>query len=98
MIALSCFPCADVKSQDSITHTLNEVVSSHENHSHKSENDLCPPFCICNCCGSLMLSYQPTNFFSFPLLSKSIITPLHTYKSILSSSFYVSIWQPPQIA
>lgn len=96
LIALSCLPCADLE-VNSPAHTSKELSSNSENHSHDKEKDLCSPFCICNCCGAQVLSYFPTITFNFPVVSAIIKLPLPTYKSILSSNFYGSIWQPPQI-
>jgi hypothetical protein len=83
---------------DSMAHSNTEFASNHDEHSHDKENDLCPPFCSCACCGSQIASYFKADTFSLPMLYKSIKTQLPTYKSIFSSNFYGSIWQPPQIA
>jgi hypothetical protein len=83
---------------NSLAHAETEFTSNHDDHSHDKENDLCPPFCSCACCGSQIVSYFQATAISIPILSKSIKTQLPTYKSILSSNFYGSIWQPPQIA
>jgi hypothetical protein len=96
LVALSCLPCADME-VDSIVHTQTTLKSNHENHSHDKENDLCPPFCSCACCGVQVLTYLPEIAFNFGIVSTIIKKQLPTYKSILSSNFYGSIWQPPQI-
>jgi hypothetical protein len=96
LIALSCLPCADME-VNSPAHALTALSSSNEKHSHDKENDLCPPFCVCNCCGAQLLSYIPVISFGFNIVSTIITISLPTYKSILSSNFYGSIWQPPQI-
>jgi hypothetical protein len=96
LIALSCLPCADME-VNSLVHSVAEFASNHTEHSHDKENDLCPPFCICNCCGAQFLSYQPTIIFDFPVVVTLIKIPLPTYKSKFSSNFFGSIWQPPQI-
>lgn len=96
LVALSCLPCADME-VNSLAHSSPEVVASHDNHSHDKENDLCPPFCACNCCGTQMLSYFPEITFEFRKDFTEITTQIPTYKSLLTSNFYGSIWQPPQI-
>lgn len=90
-------PCADME-VNSATHTQKEFASNHEKHSHDKEKDLCSPFCICSCCGSQMASYSQPIIIDFPIRLEGIKTQLPTYKSIFSSNFYGSIWQPPQIA
>ncbi|MFC3336471.1 DUF6660 family protein [Flavobacterium palustre] len=95
-LILSCLPCADIE-VNSAAHTKTELASNHDEHSHDKEHDLCSPFCICSCCGSQMASYSQSIIIDFPIPSIGIKTQLPTYKSILSSNFYGSIWQPPQI-
>jgi hypothetical protein len=90
-------PCADME-VNSPAHSSVEFASNHDEHSHDKENDLCSPFCSCACCGSQMVSYFQATVINIAILSKSIKTQLPTYKSILSSNFFGSIWQPPQIA
>lgn len=97
IITLSCLPCADVE-VNSLVHSSVEFASNHGDHSHDKENDLCPPFCSCACCGSQIVSYFETSLITLPILSKSIKTQLPTYTSVFASNFYGSIWQPPQIA
>ena len=94
LIGLSILPCADLE----ITSTVNaSQFLSEENHSHDKENDMCSPFCACSCCGVQVLSYHPHIVFEFPveLFSTSLLAP--NYKSVFASSFFGSIWQPPQI-
>ncbi len=82
---------------NSIAHNKAEFASKHDNHSHNKENDLCSPFCICSCCGSQMASYSQPLMINFPVVSKDIKKQLPDYKSIFSSNFCGSIWQPPQL-
>jgi hypothetical protein len=83
---------------NSLTHSAPEVVANHDNHSHEKDNDLCAPFCVCNCCGQQILNYNQEITFEFSKIATEITTQIPTYKSILTSNFYGSIWQPPQIA
>ena len=88
-------PCADMGA-DGNEHAKSELVAA-DNHSHNAGSDLCSPFCVCSCCGSQMTEYLKFAIIDFPVTFKSIKKQLPTYKSILSSNFYGSIWQPPQI-
>ena len=99
LIALSCLPCADME-VSSAAHKAVEISDNHDEKSHNNdkENDLCSPFCNCNCCGSQIVSYFKITTFSFTPITKSIKTQLPSYTSIVTSNFFGSIWQPPQIA
>ena len=90
-------PCADMEIS-SAAHQLAVHQSHQDKHSHDKENDLCSPFCSCNCCGSQIVSYFKVITINFHVVSKSIKTQLPTYTSKFTSNFYGSIWQPPQIA
>ena len=96
-VALSCLPCADIE-VSSFTHSSTELASNHKEHSHDKENDLCSPFCACNCCGTQMVNYFKITAISFPVVTSKISLKLPTYTSVFASNFYGSIWQPPQIA
>ena len=99
LIVLSSLPCADME-VSSAAHKAVEIASNHDekSHNHDKENDLCSPFCSCNCCGSQIVSYFNTTTLNFNVVSKNITTQLPSYISKFTSSFYGSIWQPPQIA
>lgn len=99
LVALSCLPCADMEAK-SAAHKAVEITSNHDekSHNHDKENDLCSPFCSCNCCGSQIVSYFKITTFSFNIVSKNIRTQLPSYTPKFISNFYGSIWQPPQIA
>lgn len=96
LMALSNMPCADME-VNSVAHKTAQF-SSEANHTHDKQNDLCSPFCTCNCCGAQVLSYQTSVVFDFPVTCSIISIPLPNYNSVLTSNFYGSIWQPPQIA
>ena len=90
-------PCADVETSN-FTHTASKIGAKHDNHSHDQENDACPPFCVCNCCGQQILNFSQEIAPQFRKIATEITTQIPAYKSILASNFYGSIWQPPQIA
>lgn len=96
LIALSCLPCADIEVSNT-AHKASEIVHTQEKHSHDKENDLCSPFCSCNCCGSQIVTYFKAVSYNFTVVSKGIKTQLPSYTSQLTSNFFGSIWQPPQI-
>ena len=96
LVVLSCLPCADTLENETIAHT-SEIVSK-DNQSHEKGLDLCAPFCSCNCCAVQVLNSAPAVTWIFNVETTLIKKPLSSYHSILTSNFYGSIWQPPQIA
>lgn len=96
LVTLSCLPCADME-VNSPAHDLTELASNDNDHSHDKEKDSCSPFCFCNCCGAQVFTYEPGISFGFSVVSAIITIQLPTYKSVFTSSFFGSIWQPPQI-
>jgi hypothetical protein len=96
LLAVSNIPCADLEVNSAVHQTAQ--FSADKNHSHDKENDLCSPFCVCNCCGAQILTHQVTEMFNFQVVYAIISIQLPTYKSIYTSNFFGSIWQPPQIA
>lgn len=90
-IVLSALPCVDIES-GSLAH------SEQGTHSHDKDNDLCSPFCICNCCGHFTLNYAPAITFEIIQVPfEQITTQNSIYTSVFHSNFYGSIWQPPQL-
>jgi hypothetical protein len=96
LMALSNMPCADME-VDSAAHKTARF-SSETSHSHDKDNDLCSPFCACNCCGAQVLSYQISETIEFPVAFSIISKVVSNYNFVFTSNFYGSIWQPPQIA
>ena len=94
---LSCMPCADMEVNLS-AYNESQLVLKSDKHSHETSTDSCTPFCVCNCCGSQIVNFSSSTIVDFPILSEGIKTPLPTYKSVFTSNFFGSIWQPPQIA
>ncbi|AOW10418.1 hypothetical protein EM308_13410 [Flavobacterium gilvum] len=86
-------PCAD-KEGNSSSQTLIEKSSSD----HNQDIDFCSPFCICNCCSSQVFAFDSSICtLDFVVVKKMVENKIPEYKSIFSSNFYGSIWQPPQI-
>ncbi|RKS02979.1 DUF6660 family protein [Flavobacterium sp. 102] len=97
IFTLSAIPCVDVEI-GSAGHSTVILSSENENRSHNKDNDLCSPFCICNCCSGVTLSYVPTIVYDFPVQFEQIQSTDSIYTSAFHSNFYGSIWQPPKIS
>ena len=93
---LTAYPCAD-KHKDVSTNSCHTQTSSQHNHSHETDNDLCSPFCVCNCCGQQTLTFLEIQSFQFLIHFQEIKSSISFYKSTSFSNFYGSIWQPPQL-
>lgn len=92
VLLLSCMPCAD-KEQ---VFLYNDVTVKTSPKQHL-DNDACSPLCICNCCGCQGFSSNNTYNYTFFSVKTIIDKKIPEYKSILTSNFFGSIWQPPQI-
>jgi hypothetical protein len=92
--------CADIESRNVASNSIEmalQQVNHDGGHSHKSEKDLCSPFCSCSCCGMHIITDIGTFNFNFPVLIKKNLTPVPHFIFILIPSFSGSVWQPPQI-
>ncbi|ELY1978429.1 hypothetical protein SL055_000612 [Flavobacterium psychrophilum] len=91
-LLISCMPCADkeqVVSFEKVT-----VTNSPKQHQDK---DACSPLCVCNCCGCQGFACNTIYNYNFVSVNTIIDKKIPEYKSILTSNFFGSIWQPPQI-
>jgi hypothetical protein len=91
---LSCLPCADLE-VISVAHSSKEITSNTDKHSHEKDNDTCSPFCVCSCCGSQVFIFH--THYNFSSFQNIIETKVPEYQSLLTSNYFGSIWQPPQI-
>ena len=85
-------PCAD---KDQIG-SFEKITTIHNAKQHH-DKDACSPLCVCNCCGCQGFAYNAVYYYNFVSIKTIIDNKIPQYKSILTSNFYGSIWQPPQI-
>lgn len=99
LLVLSCLPCADADKQFVYDANAKILAEKHADHSKELHNDLCSPFCVCNCCGVQVLNFTPSLSFNIREDFTALVEkPEIVYKSHFASTFSGSIWQPPQIA
>lgn len=95
VLALAMIPCSDAGNKCfNRENSVTEKTHSHGN----DQDDLCSPFCICQCCG---VTTQMEPFAAPDILSPSIYIhtePATIYTITFISGFYQNIWQPPKIA
>jgi|TARA_R110002126_G_scaffold226445_3_gene371135 hypothetical protein len=85
-------PCADAGTV--VSH--NKVTISNQSSQHQ-DKDACSPLCICSCCGCQGFDYNSTYVYNLFSVKTIIDKKVPEYKSIFTSNFFGSIWQPPQI-
>lgn len=100
MMAVFLMPCADTFQKDAFQNNkvTHEAAAKEHNHEHSETADLCSPFCVCNCCGTvpgMVFTISTISFLQIdkPVLSKE--TPHYTSQFI--PHYFGEIWQPPQI-
>lgn len=92
LLVLMVLPCNDAHAQtETVSHTQLSQIHNDEHH-----EDFCTPFCICACCTTPII-VQSATVFEVPYFDISYTKTQSFYKSI-TSNFYGSIWQPPQLA
>jgi len=91
ILVLVAFPCAD-KSECNVMHKTE--LSQQATASTVPAMDECSPFCVCNCCVSIVL---------VQIFSVSFESLFYThyrfpeFKPSFSFAGFSSIWQPPQL-
>ncbi|WP_394338470.1 DUF6660 family protein [Flavisolibacter nicotianae] len=93
VLVVSCIPCSDTRA--SRLGTNDKTVVSQSSGQHNDKDDLCPPFCQCNCCTNVSINHVVASQEIAPLFDtrqKFAITPSYAIQMV---SF--AIWQPPQL-
>ncbi|PKB18014.1 DUF6660 family protein [Flavobacterium sp. 5] len=93
IIALSCLPCTDVEGNIGNKRAL---ITTHEKATSGHQDDICSPFCICNCCHSFGF-YKTADYLVSATIKINRESSKTEYSSVFLSNFYASIWQPPKI-
>jgi len=93
ILSVGAIPCTDGM------HTHSDVIELSQNgnqHHQDNQEDICPPFCNCNCCGCGAFSN-----FSFQLNTLQLFSPTSLNFSDLRYQFlsrnFSSVWQPPKL-
>lgn len=95
VLFINVIPCLDSTDKDVLgeeTHLYAEA--SHNHNSDGAENDLCSPFCVCNCCHSysLVVAFKT----SFTPVSETEMANCYTSSSPQVQHF--DIFHPPKQA
>jgi len=92
LLVLMVMPCTDAHSRLGLT-TQNQFSQSVDDDHHDIE--ICSPFCVCSSCVAAVM-VQPVIAFE-TLHFESHYRNGHSFYESIVSSFYGSIWQPPQL-
>src|SRR5690606_11468758 len=92
LLVLMIMPCNDVHAQtQTVFSTQTSQVQNEQHH-----DDFCTPFCICSCCTNPIIIHSAIVFDMVPHFENSYTKTPSFYKPAVSS-FFGSIWQPPQL-
>jgi len=91
LLVLMVMPCSDAHSKmGAIAQT--QVSQSGDDH---HDIEICSPFCVCSSCTAAVI-VQPVITFEVLHFEPHYRNVPSLYESVVSS-FYGSIWQPPQL-
>lgn len=97
MLALQMMPCADMFGRELLGYSQNAVASVDSNtHDEAGDNDLCPPFCLCNCCGMISGILLHRNAFNLKKARSFAVELTTYYKPNFTPGYAGDIWQPPK--
>ena len=91
MLALVFMPCMDMC--DSQHHAITTIQSAQEHH--EAKNDICSPFCTCNCCASFVVII---NVATLSTLFQSAVKDFPDYETPFNSTLPVDHWRPPKLS
>jgi hypothetical protein len=91
ILVLTTIPCVDRPFEKTI-HPSEQTDNACHNHDEAANQ--CSPFCVCNCCGTHVVSIENI------LLSEVSSIPgkvIFWYPADFNSNLYRSIWLPPEL-
>jgi len=91
LLILVIMPCTDAHSQMNVKEQTQ--ILQHDDDHHDIE--ICSPFCVCSSCTAAVV-LQPVITFEVFHFEQHYRNIPSLYESVVSS-FYGSIWQPPQL-
>jgi hypothetical protein len=90
IIGVSAAPCIDIHQN---SENISAAISTDSNNTSEFQIDHCSPFCLCYCCGSVIIDKD----IKFNL---SIFSPVQELVSEYVSGYFLvlqnTIWQPPK--
>ncbi|MCK9641367.1 MAG: hypothetical protein M0R39_15795 [Prolixibacteraceae bacterium] len=93
ILMLTAVPCSHAVAGHS-TCKMEQSKSMTNHHDSGLEIDHCSPFCTCNCCATPVVTSDAILQFTFV---KYCQHNYPGYYSTFTTSFFATIWQPPQL-
>ena len=95
LLTLSVYPCSD--SEECKTKSVIEVFENNNHEKHHHDNEECPPFCACTCCGLNVFQLQNIEYsFNKKLIFNILNKKINFYSFIYNKKIASKIWQPPK--
>jgi len=92
---LSFVPCYD-GFHDCDDHQNTEMTHDHDDTSHDHQsNDGCTPFCVCSCCGTVVVLSEMREVDYF-VLAPVTINQID-YTTMAEHPFLPGVWHPPTL-
>ncbi|NMH28120.1 DUF6660 family protein [Flavobacterium silvaticum] len=93
LLCLAVLPCHDGVECPEIK---TEKTTGHQKHA--SDNEQCPPFCSCACCGMQMVNLAIPVVIQSAQISIAETKMAVEYQPVFPSDQAKSIWQPPKLS
>ncbi|GEM_PF-952076 len=93
VLCVGSIPCTDGMHTHEETALITKEGNEHHQENHE---DICPPFCNCNCCGCSPCANHMYQISNLSMISGSELIYLNCNSQFLSRNFS-SVWQPPKI-
>lgn len=90
LFTLTIVPCHDAGECSAVR---KEVAS----HDHDGEDEQCPPFCACSCCGMVMAEPATSAWYAEGMLTPDYPYHLYGYVAPAPKALPTGVWQPPRI-
>lgn len=99
MMAVFLVPCADTLAETAFQdHNHSEELVHQNSHDAPETADLCSPFCICTCCGTISGIVFRWKAIGFPEVKEVAVSkPSIGYISQFTGHYFGEIWHPPKI-
>jgi hypothetical protein len=89
-------PCTDKEDCKYQSEQSSSSLADTDHSNHDQDEEHCPPFCVCTCCGQTFSTDFLYSFIPFIVAPSSEDFPIYT--SAFVSEVYFNIWQPPKIS
>ena len=93
ILVLTAIPCSHVALGHSVC-KMEQSNGTTDHHESESGIDHCCPFCPCNCCATPVVTSDAIMQFTFVKFCQHNYSE---YFTTFTTSFFATIWQPPQL-